>query len=723
MVIRVICGIAVVIVLSGTCRAQDSPKPRYVRPDKVYLCWNGNARLGDSVDQESFASALTAMGFSFARTDARQLQSLRMDGHTLLVIPYSSAKRMSDKQIKGILRRITAGSRLITDGPGRFAAALHMRLGPPVRISTVIDRLLPDVHLHWPDTPEVRFLVDFPRGRSKALYTDSSSGKVLGVTLRRGAGQIIYISTLFDSISGQGYSRFPTLGYAIVEELKCQPMFTRNGIDAYFDAGYRNNVPIEKLATLWRQWGIRAVHAAAWYCYSSPPYDYNRLIRAAHANGILVYAWLEWPHMGTGFWNQHPEWRQKNALGQDAKINFLHLMDLQNPDCLNAGLTDLAALLQEDWDGVDIAEFTITGAVGEALEGPARPDYFVPFTTLAIAEFKTLAGYDPRELLDPSSRHFWRRNEDALNQFYRYRIDVNNRLLRQVVEFVSKLKSEKKRDWELIHTIIDNSLHPEFDYLLAFDRKSTLTLLREYGVTLNVEDPATEWTNPPSRYAKLRRTLDTLIPERSSMIDINVVPIHPETQKGFAAVEPTGFELFEQIQSASEHRGRVCLYCESSVYPHDWQLIPHALSMGATATNGGSGWNVSCKNTVLLSTGIHPVNAMLDGKPWPGIGSRGVIVPAGKHRLLLNTMSRQTAGDSGGMHMSAISDELLDCSARTDGIELSYESPGRCLISLNRNPGKIWVDDAPANLPVIPGDDCFVLIAPSGRHKVLVSGR
>ena len=723
MIRRIIWGIAIAILLSGNCPAQEGPKPLQIGPDEIYLFWNSAASHRDSVDQESFANALASMGFSFTRADVRQLQFLPADHRTLLVIPYPSAELLTDKQIRGILRKVGKGSRMITDGPSRLASASNITLGSQVHVSTVIDKLLAEVHLHWSDNPQVQWLEGVPRGLSKVLYADSASGKALGVSLRYGNGQIIYLSTFFDSISGQGYSRFPTLGYAIVEKLKCRPMLRRNGIDAYFDAGYRFNLPIEKLAAMWRQWGIRAVHAAAWYCYNSPPYDYKRLIRAAHENGILVYAWLEWPHVGTGFWNRYPEWREKNALLGDAKLDFLHLMDLQNPECLETALRDLAVLLKEDWDGVDIAEFTITGAGGEALAGPSRPDYFVSFGAPARAEFKQISGFDPLELEDSTSRHYWTRDTAALDQFYRYRTKVNNRLLREVIEYVAKLKDSGKRDWELIHTIVDNSLHPEFDYLLGFDLASTTQLLKEFNVTLNVEDPYMEWSQPPDRYRRLRTTLATVLPCRTSMIDINVVPIHPQTQHGFASEQATGFELLEQIRSASERQGRVCLYCESSVFRHDWQLIPHAFSMGATATRVGSEWNVSCTNTVLLSTGVIPVNVILDGKPWPCIGSERVIVPAGKHRISFDARSRTVSSDSDRLQLTGISDELLDCSMKNDGIELTYDSPARCLISISKKPVKIRFDDAPANLPVIAGQDCFVVITPSGRHKVLISGQ
>ncbi len=423
---------------------------------------------------------------------------------------------------------------------------------------------------------------------------------------------------------------------AIVRNLDCKPPFRRQGVDAYFDAGYRFSMPIDSLAALWRAWGIRAVHAAAWY----DNFDYKKLIDAAHRNGVLVYAWLEWPHVGEGFWNRHPEWRQKTALLQDAKLDFLHLMDLQNPDCMNAALDDLSRQLELDWDGVDIAEFTITGAGGEALQGPSRPDYFTSFGPPMRREFEAVAGFDPLELEDPASQHFWQRDSIGLEKFYEYRRVVNIRLLRRVVEFILELERQGKRDWELIHTIVDNTLHPEFEDLLGFDLDATLKLVKEFGMTLNVEDPYTEWDKPPVRYRRLRQTLLSLIPDRPSMIDINVVPIHPLTQHGFASGQATGTEILQQLQIASEQHGRVCVYCEWTVFDQDWPLVPYAMAGGSTIRKSAGGWDVSVPTTVTLDlTG----NGILynNGKPWPCHGSEGITLPAGTHHL---TFSKASAG-------------------------------------------------------------------------------
>lgn len=718
------CFLLLVLLVfdARTGHADDGDRRSVPWGIQVTLLRNGSASGSDSIDQESFAGALASMGITYTVLDPGQLRHDNLDNTILLVVPHASALALSPLLIKAIISSVRKGMCLITDGPSPLLAALEISLGKAERVSAVVDSRLPDMTLHWPDKPHVHSIAGYPGKLSRVLYSDSVSGHPLGIILRLGQGRCLVLAPLFDPLSGSGYSRFPTLPNAIVGELRCRPSFRRNALDVYFDAGYRYNFPIEKLAALWRDWGIRAVHAAAWYQSNTPPYDYKQLIDAAHKNGILVYAWLEWPHVGPGFWKKHPEWRQKNALLQDAKLDFLHLMDLQNPDCLNAALNDLSDLLKEDWDGIDIAEFTITGAGGEALAGPARPDYFVPFTPSAIAEFRKLSGYDSRELEDSTSRHFWKRDPAALDQFYRYRTNVNNRLLRQVVEFVSKLKTDGKRDWELIHTIVDNSLHPEFNYLLGFDQQATLRLLKEYGVTLNVEDPYMEWMQPPERYRKLRNTLVLLVPNRPSMIDINVVPIHPSTQLGFTTAQATGVEFLQQLQRAGEQGGRVCVYCESSVFTHDWQHVPYAMATGASLRETASAWEIKSPNTVSLKVSGQD-DAWLDGRPWPCQGPEGVIVPAGTHMVSFKPRAATPGSTSSALRLLFLSDELLGCQGSETKIELTYRSPARCLLAFNNRPTKILVDGLSAALPVLVGEKSFVVVAPSGEHRLTVSGK
>ena len=78
---------------------------------------------------------------------------------------------------------------------------------------------------------------------------------------------------------------------------------------------------------------------AAWH-YNEPDAERDaylrRLIEACHKRAILVYAWMELPHVSEAFWQEHPEWREKTALLQDAHLDWRKLMNLQNPDCFRA---------------------------------------------------------------------------------------------------------------------------------------------------------------------------------------------------------------------------------------------------------------------------------------------------------------------------------------------------------------------------------------------------
>ena len=83
-----------------------------------------------------------------------------------------------------------------------------------------------------------------------------------------------------------------------------------------------------------------ALHVASWHFFDPDPErdEYLKLLIAAcHRHGILVYAWVEMPHVSEKFWNDHPQWREKTAVLQDAQLDWRKLMNLQNRECAAAG--------------------------------------------------------------------------------------------------------------------------------------------------------------------------------------------------------------------------------------------------------------------------------------------------------------------------------------------------------------------------------------------------
>jgi hypothetical protein len=686
---------------------------------ETVLLWNSNALNEDAIDQESFFTALENSGFKTIRRIPGELKNHPPGPKTLLIIPHATARLLSAKNIMEIMKSLSLGLTLITDGESGLSRAMGIQLGKPVRIADIVDHTLPELESHWPGNQHVAWIANFPEQKMDLLVSGDEREYPLAITKQLGKGKCLYFAPLFDPISGKGFARFVNLPYYIVHVLHRNPPFRRQGADAYFDPGYRFNVSIDTLAMRWRQSGIRAIHAAAWYFYAQTPYDYTRLIKAAHQNGILVYAWLEWPYVGKKFWDLHPDWRQKNALLQDAHLDFLYLMDFQNPLCFRTAMDDLSLLLENDWDGIDIAEFSITGVGSEALQGPDHPEYFTGFTPAARADFKKLHGFDQIELFDTTHQHYWKKDSAALNTFYRYRVEVNNVLLNQIIHDLDSLNKDRNRNWEMILTIADNSRHPEFEQLLGFDMHSTLELVQKYNLTLEVEDPFTEWTKPPERYTDLGKTYLRYLGDRPFIIDINVVPVHPPDQKGYSVAQPTGTEIYQLWEKAADQSSRVCFYSESTVFSHDWEILPFAMAARAEIRTDGRELLINTPYTVTLTNVKMKDGFFLDGKSWMCCSEEGILIPQGKHRLSFGDRDDTRYIHMPQIRLVSISDELLKCERNGDSLEVTYSSPARCALTLSRRASVMILDGVGVDLPIIQNEKNIVVMAPPGVHSLL----
>jgi hypothetical protein len=699
----------------------QTPGDKFNLVDPVIL-WNSAAIGADSIDQLSFYNALGSIGLPAAKVNLEEFRNTELNKNMLIILPVYAASFLSNKDADRIILAVNAGARIITDGSSKLTEQLKINFSSPSPVNYVHDMILHSPILSWEDAPSVSMILNSPDKSVQIIYSDSISGGTVGIIKSSGEGKILVLSAMFDPVSGEGYSRFPNITNEIITELHCMPLFQRHGIDAYFDPGYRWDFPVRKLVSIWKKWGIKAVHAAVWDMYTTPPYNFSSLVSEAHKQGILIYAWLEWPYIGTNFWDNHPLWREKNALLKDAQLDFLSLMDLQNPDCMKKAMTDLINLLKDDWDGIDIAEFSITGGVAEALEGPGQPKYFTGFNKETRKEFKSLYGFDQIDLFNKTSKHYWEKDSAGLDKFYKYRVQVNNQLLRQIVTSLDSIRISDKRDWEFIFTVLDNSLHPEFDQLLGFDLPNTLKLAKEFHAVLQVEDPSSEWTRPPSRYDQIAKYYKGIVGDIPFAIDINFVPIHPIGQPGFPSEQPTGTELFQQYHAADNACGRVCFYAESSVFTYDWDVLQYAMGSIAYFNKDKDQYNIKTPHTVIMQNRFKANKILLDGNAWPGYDLNGIIIPKGNHVLSFGKSSENSFNqDSATLRLTGITDELISCKQMENGIEIVYQSPARCLITLNCLPGDIKLDGIHSPLKVLKEKNSFIIFAPSGYHTLQIN--
>jgi hypothetical protein len=244
-------------------------------------------------------------------------------------------------------------------------------------------------------------------GEADFLYEDSLSGKALVVASPRENGQFLFLGTPLDAPDAAGTGRYPFLLTHAFRHLGLFPAVRRAGTEIYYNPSERSeDISVEDLIKHWRRSGVRVIHVAAWQVFPEWTYDYTRLIELAHNNAMAVYAWFEFPYVHEKFWLDHPEWRERNALGEDAIVDWRKPMALGNPECLEAVKSEVRAMLDAyDWDGA-----VIHRSGWESESGAADPASYTPFDVSMRNKFQAAQGLDPLDLfregagLDPTQK-------------------------------------------------------------------------------------------------------------------------------------------------------------------------------------------------------------------------------------------------------------------------------------------------------------------------------
>ena len=287
--------------------------------------------------------------------------------------------------------RVERGSILILEGESSLADLFGFERAKGmdnVKVASLTDIHRPGLSIVWEKGLELPAF-EIPAG-AEVFARERWSGAPLSAGFRRGAGAVLWVAA---PPGERGYERFPYLLQALVD-LGLEAPFESSRLWAFFDSAYRSRVDPDYFAQRWGKAGIAALQVAAWHFYEPDAEQdayLRKLIEACHREGILVYAWLELPHVSDKFWNDHPEWREKTGVLQDAQLDWRKLMNLANRDCFRAvagGVRELAARF--DWDGINLAELYF-----ESLEGTGNPSRFTPMNGDVRAEFRQVRGIRP----------------------------------------------------------------------------------------------------------------------------------------------------------------------------------------------------------------------------------------------------------------------------------------------------------------------------------------
>ncbi|MFO7888993.1 MAG: hypothetical protein R6V04_01500, partial [bacterium] len=447
-------------------------------------------------------------------------------------------------------------------------------------------------------------------------------------------------------------------------------------------------------------------------------YEYDRLIELAHENAMLVYLWLELPHVNELFWENHPEWRERTATGREAIVDWRRHMALTDTACLEAVFNELSDLIQKyDWDGINLAELYF-----ESPQGPEVPNVFTPMHSSVRKDFQSQYGIDPIEYFNPNSQYYWKNNNEDWNNFVSYRKDLIIDLHRKCLKFFDQQNQQKKQPMEIIVTSLDDIHAKNIGANTATDTRRLIALQDEYPFTLQIEDPQELWHQGPMRYKNLSQTYHNLMGRDSLILDINIVSFRSFQESLAPTRQPTGMELNNYLYFASQDNNRVALYSESSIYLVDLPWVSYCLGWRTKENFTPEKWEVRSYNTVTLELDAEQYeNLIVNGQLWPAYHKGRLMLPAGTHEIKsMNKISSWINTLKSSARLVDITGELKSCTMNGQGIVISYHSTVRNYIIINEEPKEIYLDGNKFSAEVYEGIPGYSIQLPKGTHDVKI---
>ena len=594
------------------------------------------------------------------------------------------------------LARAQSGAVLILEGESPVAAAFGIvadraRRASPIR--SVTDTHNPKLSIVWERT------LDIPRYKlpdeAIVFSRERWDGAPLMVGVRHGAGAALWLAV---SPGEKGYERFPYVMQALAD-LGARPGLESRELWAFFDASYRSRVDLDYFAARWRRSGIAALHVAAWHFFEPDAQkdEYlRRLIEACHRQAIQVYAWLEFPHVSERFWNEHPEWREKTAIGQDAHLDWRRLMNLGHPDCAREVATGTRRLFERfDWDGINLAELYF-----ESLEGAANPARFTPMNESVRRDFTAAHRFDPQSLFQGGDRA---RDAAAMRLFLDWRAELTHKLQQDWIAEMERIRTGKPH-LGLVLTHVDDRYDTRMRDLIGADAARVLPLLAKHDFTFLIEDPATVWHLGPDRYPEIARRYEPLTARSDKLaIDINIVERYQDV---YPTKQQTGTELFQLVNLASRAFARVALYFENSILNPDVPLLSASAAVPDRVEKSAGRMVVESKR----SLGVPAAAPMtVNGRPWPFWDGATVWLPPGANVL-------EQAGPPPPVRMLDFNGRLGTLDASSNGFEFSYASDARAWAVFDTVPARVEIDEQPAS-------PSLHMPLPRGQHLVKVIAR
>ncbi len=622
---------------------------------------------------------------------------------TLVVVSEEAAASMGPTVRSQLINHAAGGGAVLTWGRTPLSSEAGVAFIDEQReVTEVLDLNYPGTRVRLPEPRRVAVITVEGDAEVLAQAEDEATALLIAYSLNDGT----FLYSGVPPFGSGGWTPYPYLVSALESQCLLAPVCRAKRLEIYFDPGLRENVAVEDLIKLWSRHGVRVIHAGAWHEYPDWTYEYDRLIELAHQNGMLVNAWLVLPLVSPAFWEEHPQWHEKNYLGEDVDVDWRKAVALTDPACRKAVKAWLARFLDRfDFDGVTLAGLHFGG---ESLE---HPESFSPFSEAAQRDFAEKHGFDPRELFDEESSHFWRTAEADLRQFLAWRTEWTTRLHREFLSCLAHV--EKAEKLGLTVATVDAAARKEAADLVGVDTRAILKLKNEIPFTAQLMDvgEARPWSN--GRVQSLLRDYAPDLTPADMVLHLDISRKVTSAPLG----RLTGLSLYRVVASASPTA--VAIYSEDSLPDADWPLLSRASASYAETSISPGAITVDAALGVRLAVAPDAeVQPLLNGAPWRGVGSQEILLPRGEHRVTFHPGSWSPAEDAAIVDCSC---ELIDVRPITRGIRFEYESRERACLVITREAVEVAMDGEPAAATLPRGLRGYPLLLPAGRHVVTVT--
>ncbi len=628
-------------------------------------------------------------------------------GHT--AVPVASAEilvvRGDPPNAAEYLHRARSGAAVVIEGRSRLAELFGIQFLGDRPVRREVDGRYQGQKIVWENVAQVPAIA--PPAQATVFAVERWSGIPLMLGGPVGDGRFFWVAT---PLMGEGVERYPYLPQAL-QDLGVRAALVNRRIAALYDYAYRTRTDPAHMARYWRRSGIGQLHVSAWYFMEADETRdayLRRLIEECHRNGIVVYIWLELPHVSQAFWDANPQCREKNALGQDAAIFWRKNMNLVNAECAARIRAEVRRVLTRfDWDGANLAELYFEGP-----RGFDDPSEWTPMNDDVRADVRRQFGFDPADLFRADSPIFHRRATPQLRQYLDYRVDLQFRLHQEYLDLIDDVRRTSGKPLDITITYLEDLLDPSMRDLIGADSVRLLSLRDRYDFTLVLQDPSSQWSLGPSRYARAaelyRRVTDRM---DKLWVDISIVK---RVTSSYPTPQQTGIELMQLIQTVQRNFPVTMIYAESSILSPDADQLAVAQAVGSAVPQAGGGVRVNSPYGVGLSwTGP----ALVDGKPWPHQDRTHVWLTPGTHVVEPRTTEPF-------LRLTDFNGSLQLVEEFERGVSLVYESPSRAIAVVERPPTTIWIDGQESRpQTLLRRDGGVAILLPAGKHWVSLAAQ